>query len=98
MANHMEEVAKLLGMELGEVFQIAYEEGISPFYYRLTKETGIECSEDNVNWEVSEAVSLRDLLIGDTRAIKLPQIDKIFDVNRLKEIVALIEKANALLE
>lgn len=98
MANYMAEVAGLLGVELGESFRIAYEEGISPFYYRLTKEKGIEQSEDNANWEVSAAVVLRDLMIGDTRAIKMPQIDKIFDVDRLKKIVALIEKANALSE
>lgn len=72
MVNHMKDVAKLLDVELGEVFKIVYKDTISSFYYRFTKETIIECSGDNINWKVSELTYLGDLILGNIQIIKLP--------------------------
>lgn len=73
MNNHMAEVAKLLGVELGESFKIVdNNSGKYHNYYRLTEEKGIEVSDDNANWEMAIAGVLKWLLMGDARIIKLP--------------------------
>ena len=51
MANHMTEVAQMLGVEIGEVFKITDDTyGIRQSYYRLTEENGCEISDDNTSW------------------------------------------------
>ena len=75
MTNHMEEVAKLLGVELEEVFKVTDDDsGKYHNYYRFTEKKGIEVSEDNVKWEADTAgtLVLKWLLIGVARIIKLP--------------------------
>ena len=50
--NHMEEVAKMFGVELGEVFKITDDDrGKYHNYYRFTEKKGLEVSEYNVMWE-----------------------------------------------
>ena len=73
--NHMEEVAKMFGVELGEVFKVTDDDsGKYHNYYRFTEKKGIEVSEDNVKWEAdtTEVLVLKWLLIGVARIIKLP--------------------------
>ena len=72
--NYMAEVAKLLGVELGESFKIT--SGIQDdyqSYYRFTESSGIEISDDGVTWKMtSVATLLKYLLMGDIRIVKLP--------------------------
>lgn len=71
----MEEVAKLLGVELEEVFKVTDDDsGKYHNYYKFTEKKGIEVSEDNVKWEADTAgtLVLKWLLIGVARIIKLP--------------------------
>lgn len=73
--NHMEEVAKMFGVELGEVFKVTDDDsGKYHNYYRFTEKKGIEVSEDNVKWEAdtTDVLVLKWLLIGVARIIKLP--------------------------
>lgn len=75
--NYMAEVAALLGVEIGEVFKIKIADDEKDsyhthYYYRLTENSGIEYSEDNINWETGAAMILRELLMGDIRISKLP--------------------------
>ena len=75
MANHMAEVAQMLGVELEEVFKVTDDDsGKYHNYYKFTEKKGIEVSEDNVKWEADTAgtLVLKWLLIGVARIIKLP--------------------------
>lgn len=75
MANYMTEVAKMFGVELGEIFKVTDDDsGKYHNYYRFTEKKGIEVSEDNVKWEVDTAgaLVLQWLLIGVARIVKLP--------------------------
>lgn len=73
MANYMAEVAKLLGVELGESFKIVDDIfGEHPKYYRFAENVCLEASKDGVNWETADAGVLEDILIGDVMIIKLP--------------------------
>lgn len=75
--NHMAEVAKLLGVELGESFKITSDtQGDYPGdyqnYYRFTENNCFETSVDGVKWETATVIVLRGILMGDTRIVKLP--------------------------
>lgn len=75
MANHMTEVAKLLGVELGKSFEISdIPDGRVHLKwqrcYRLSS-AGIELSNDNVHWEKCTGEVLEWLLMGEI-GIKLP--------------------------
>ena len=72
--NYMAEVAKLLGVELGESFKITSDtEGDYHNYYRLTENNCLEMSDDGVEWKTTiAAVLLKHILMGDIRIIKLP--------------------------
>lgn len=75
--NYRAEVAALLGVEIGEVFKIKIADDEKDsyhthYYYRLTENSGIEYSEDNINWEMGAAMILRELLMGVIRISKLP--------------------------
>ena len=71
--NHMAEVAKIFGVELGEPFKIT--SGIQDdyqSYYRFTENNCFETSVDGVKWETATVIVLRGILMGDTRIVKLP--------------------------
>lgn len=72
--NHMAEVAKILGVELGEPFKIT--SGIQDdyqSYYRFTENNCFETSYDGVEWKTTiAAVLLKHILMGDIRIVKLP--------------------------
>ena len=76
--NCMAEVAKLLGVELGESFKITSDtqgdyQGDYQNYYRFTENNCFETSYDGVEWKTTiAAVLLKHILIGDTRIVKLP--------------------------
>lgn len=72
--NHMTEVAKMFGVELGESFKITSDtQGDYQNYYRFTENNCIEFSDDGVEWKMTTAaVFLKDILMGDIRIIKLP--------------------------
>ena len=77
MANYMAEVAKLLGVELGESFKITSDtQGDYPSdyqnYYQFTENNCFETSVDGVKWETATVIVLRGILMGDVRIIKLP--------------------------
>ena len=74
MANYMAEVAKLLGVELGESFEITSNtQGDYHNYYRFTENNCLEISDDGVVWKTTiAAVLLKHILMGDIRIIKLP--------------------------
>ena len=75
--NYMAEVAKLLGVELGESFKITSDtQGDYPGdyqnYYRFTENNCFETSFDGVKWETATVIILRVILMGGARIIKLP--------------------------
>ena len=71
--NKMEDVAKLLGLELGQSFKIVDDTyGIRQSYYRLTEENGCEISSDNTSWATVSAEVLKWLIMGDVKISKLP--------------------------
>ena len=75
--NYMAEVAKLLGVELGESFKITSDtQGDYPGdyqnYYRFTENNCFETSVDGDKWETATVIVLRGILMGDARIVKLP--------------------------
>lgn len=73
MTNYMREIARLLGVELGESFKLVDDNGGKYHnYYRFTNEKGIEESDDNDNWESAIPGILKWILMGEIRIIKLP--------------------------
>ena len=72
--NYMAGVAKLLGVELGEVFKITSDtQGDYHNYYQFTENNCIEISDDGVEWKTTiAAVLLKHILMGDIRIVKLP--------------------------
>ena len=72
--NHMAEVAKIFGVELGESFKITSDtQGDYQDYYRFTEDNCLEISNDGVEWKTTiAAVLLKRILMGDTRIVKLP--------------------------
>ena len=71
--NYMAEVAKLLGVELGESFKLTDDtHGDYHRYYQFTDKKGFETSLDGVKWKTAAAEVLKDILMGDIRIVKLP--------------------------
>ena len=72
--NHMAEVAKMFGVELGESFKITFgTKGDYQNYYRFTENNCLETSDDGVEWKMFTAeVLLKRILMGSIRIIKLP--------------------------
>lgn len=72
--NHMTEVAKMFGVELGESFKITSDtQDDYQNYYRFTENNCIEFSDDGVEWKMTTAAALlKHILMGDIRIIKLP--------------------------
>lgn len=73
----MNNTAKMLGVELGEVFLIKCNEGIHNYYFRFT-ENGLERSHDGVNnWDSALTSYCHNLLTGREVIVKYwkPKID-----------------------
>lgn len=73
MANHIVEVAQVLGVAVGESFKIADDAfGEWPKYYRFNENVCLEVSDDGVKWkEMDDEVVLECLLLDEVRIIKL---------------------------
>ena len=71
--NHMAEVAKIFGVELGESFKLTDDtHGDYHRYYQFTDKKCLKTSVDGVNWEIAAAMTLRGILMGNFRIVKLP--------------------------
>ena len=71
--NCMAEVAKIFGVELGEAFKVTDDtNGYYHRYYQFTDKKGLKTSVDGVDWETAAAATLRDILMGNIRIVKLP--------------------------
>lgn len=71
MANHIAEVARMLGVEIGEVFQIP---PLKCCFFRFTDDflTQSAKNEDNDDWIIANDSKLRGLLNGRLSIRKLP--------------------------
>lgn len=75
MTNRMGEIAKMFGVEIGEIFKIK-DSRVHTTYYRFT-EYGLECSGDRVSWIGNDKfplTSLTAIMTGAVDIIKLPWI------------------------
>ena len=71
MANHMAEVAKLLGVKLGEVFFIKEYPSDSKMYLKFT-ENGLERSLDKDSWAKAAGWVWELIITGALKINKLP--------------------------
>ena len=65
MTNHMAEVAKLLGIEIKEVFHISGEES----YFRFTEED-FELSTNTIEWITAPSIHLKCILACEATIVK----------------------------
>ena len=72
--NYMQDVAKLLGIELEEEFMVTEDDSI----YKLTKD-GLEYKSDDGNWYYANDVFL-NLLDGTIEIVKMPWQPKVGDM------------------
>lgn len=71
MTSHMKEVAKLLGVELEEVFRLEKYES----YFRFTREY-FESSLDGNNWSMANSLTLLAVLNGTATIKRKPKYDE----------------------
>lgn len=71
MTSHMKEVAKLLGVELEEVFRLEKYES----YFRFTREY-FESSLDGNNWSIAHNLTLLAVLNGTATIKRKPKYDE----------------------
>lgn len=71
MTSHMAEVAKLLGVELEEVFRLEKYES----YFRFTREH-FESSLDGNNWSIAHSLTLLAVLNGTATIKRKPKYDE----------------------
>ena len=71
MTSHMKEVAKLLGVELEEVFRLEKYES----YFRFTREY-FESSHDGNNWSIAHNLTLLAVLNGTATIKRKPKYDE----------------------
>lgn len=79
MANHIAEVAKLLGVEVGEVFQVDGDPSLKDCAFRFS-DSDLQLSEvigDNDTWILANDSRLLGLLHGNLSISKLPWKPKI---------------------
>ena len=71
MTSHMKEVAKLLGVDLEEVFRLEKHES----YFRFTREH-FESSLDGNNWSIAHNLTLLAVLNGTATIKRKPKYDE----------------------
>ena len=71
MTSHMKEVAKLLGVDLEEVFRLEKYES----YFRFTREY-FESSPDGNNWSIAHNLTLLAVLNGTATIKRKPKYDE----------------------
>ena len=82
MANRMAEIAKLLGVEVGEVFQVDGDPSIKDCFFKFS-DNDLQLSAvngDNDTWGVANDSRLLGLLYGSLSIRKLPWKPKINEV------------------
>lgn len=77
MANHMSEVAKILGVELEEEFKIIFNGVCSNFNYYFTDKGLFKC-EDNII--IHCGLLIEDLLTGKATIKRVPWKPRMYDV------------------
>ena len=66
MANHIAEVAHVLGVKIGETFKLTDDtHGDYHQYYQFTDKKGFETSLDGVKWKTAAAEVLKDILMDE---------------------------------
>ena len=75
--NHMEQVAKMLGVELGERFKVMRQGAISSSEFCITENGLYEKFRDQSS--VINSPVLKNLLIGDAEIVKIPWKPKYWD-------------------
>lgn len=74
MANHIKEVSKLLGVEVGEVFQVDGDPSIKDCFFKFS-DNDLQLSAvngGNDTWTVASDTRLLGILYGRLRIRKLP--------------------------
>lgn len=82
MANHMKEVAELLGVKVEEVFQVDGDPSIKDCFFKFS-DNDLQLSAvngGNDTWAVASDTSLLGLLYGRLRIRKLPRKPAIGDM------------------
>lgn len=82
MANHMKEVAELLGVKVEEVFQVDGDPSIKDCFFKFS-DNDLQLSAvngGNDTWSVASDTRLLDLLYGRLRIRKLPRKPVIGDM------------------
>lgn len=78
MANHIAEVAQMLGVKIEESFKLTDDiHGDYHQYYQFTNKKGFETSVDGVKWKTAAEEVLIDILMGNIRIVKLPWKPKV---------------------
>lgn len=72
--NYMNEVAKMLGVELGEEFELIKYDSI--FKYKLTADGLVAFSPITKDWHEGNKL-LVDLLLGNNEIVKIPILDEV---------------------
>lgn len=72
--NYMKEVAEMLGVELGEEFELIKYDSI--FKYKLTADGLVAFSPITKDWHEGNKL-LVDLLLGNNEIVKIPILDEV---------------------
>lgn len=72
--NYMKQVAKMLGVELGEEFELIKYDSI--FKYKLTSDGLVAFSPITKDWHEGNKL-LVDLLLGSNEIVKIPILDDV---------------------
>lgn len=73
--NYMEQVAKMLGVELGEEFELKKDIG-DIFRFKLTSDGLVALSPITKDWHEGNKL-LVDLLLGNNEIVKIPILDEV---------------------
>lgn len=86
MKNKMEQVAKILGVELGEEFDIGEYPDYSPYYFteKGLDRRGFVCSYDNLNYVLNELLTGK--LTLKKRPFRPARAEMYFHVNTAGEV------------
>ena len=72
MNNYMQQIADMLGVELGEVFLIKFNEEYPPTKYVLTKTGLYQCNNNNEQCDIRSNELLGKIITGDIEITKRP--------------------------
>lgn len=90
MTNRIAEVAKMLGVELGEVFFFKGRSGCYTYYPKTHlkfTESGLKESADRTSWHSAPAWMWKGLITGALQAIKFPWKPSYGDVFYMPSVI-----------